>query len=433
MGIFESLDRFDCLGCQNLKNSGTGIMTLAVSNGFLKKSYRNLPLDNKRVIVRVDYNVPIDKTTGAVSDDSRLRASLPTLQYLLRKKAKVILISHLGRPKGQINPKYSLKPVAKTLSDLLKNPVQFADDCIGPKAYEAVAKLHPGDVLLLENLRFHPEEEANNAVFGKELASLGDYFVQDAFGAVHRAHASTAQLPSHLPSAAGSLLEKELTFLGNLKSNPVRPFTAILGGAKVSDKIGIVEAFVQQVDNLFIGGAMAYTFLKAKGKNVGASLVENEQVEFCKELLLKAEKKNVKILLPVDHVIVQDIDKPESAKTTEGGDILDGWKGVDIGPKTIQEVKPLIQSAKTIFWNGPAGIFETPAFSKGTMEIALSVARSAKAGTTAVVGGGDSVAAVVKAGVSNDITFISTGGGASMEFLEGIELPGVKALPDREV
>ncbi len=307
--------------------------------------------------------------------------------------------------------------------------VQFADECVGSKASDAVSKLKAGDVLLLENLRFHAEEEGNNPEFGKQLASLADVFVEDAFGAVHRAHASTAQVAAYLPSAAGPLLEKELNFLGTIRSNPARPYVAVLGGAKVSDKIGVVEAFVNQVDTLFIGGAMAYTFLKAQGQDIGDSRLEPDFVEFCKEVLAKAKTKNVRVVLPSDHVIVQDIEKPEAAKTIEGN-IPTGWKGVDVGPKTIAEITPLLKSAKTIFWNGPAGIFEVDAYSAGTMALAKTMAQSAKSGATVVVGGGDSVAAVAKAGVSNEITFISTGGGASMEFLEGKDLPGVKALPE---
>jgi phosphoglycerate kinase len=318
--------------------------------------------------------------------------------------------------------------VAPALSKLLGAPVAFAEDCVGPKAQEAVAKLNPGDVLLLENLRYHPEEEKNDPAFAKQLAALADVFVQDAFGAVHRAHASTSAVASLLPSGAGDLLEKELSFLGTVKGNPARPYVALLGGAKVSDKIGVVEAFAGQVDTLFIGGAMAYTFLKAQGREVGDSLVEADQVDYCKDLLARAKK--VKFVLPLDHVIVQEIDKPEAAKTTADANIPAGWKGVDVGPKTIEAIKPALAAAKTIFWNGPAGIFEMAPYSKGTMALAHAVADAATKGATAVVGGGDSVAAVAKAGVSDKMTFISTGGGASMEFLEGKELPGVKALPE---
>ncbi len=405
-------------------------MSVAAATAPKKKSFRSLPVEGKRVFVRVDFNVPFNKTTGEVSDDARLRAALPTINALREKKAKVILAAHLGRPKGQVNPKYSLKPIVAALSQLLNVPVAFADDCVGPKAQEAVAKMNAGDVLLLENLRFHPEEEANDAAFAKQLASLADVFVQDAFGAVHRAHASTSAITTNLPTAAGSLLEKELQFLGTVKSNPARPYVALLGGAKVSDKIGVVEAFVGQVDTLFVGGAMAYTFLRAQGFTTGDSLVEADQVEFCKGVLAKAKARGVTVVLPLDHVIVQEIDKPEAAKTTTDAQIPAGWKGVDVGPKTIDAIVPALLAAKTIFWNGPAGIFEMPAYAKGTMALAKAVAESSAKGATSVVGGGDSVAAVAKAGVSDKITFISTGGGASMEFLEGKELPGVKALPE---
>ena len=394
-----------------------------------KKSFKSLPVQNKRVLVRVDYNVPFDKN-GNVSDDSRLRGSLPTLQYLIDQKAKVILCAHLGRPKGQPNPKYSLKPVVKPLSDLLKRPVAFADDCVGSKAADAVSKMKPGDVLLLENLRLHAEEEKNDPEFGKQLASLADYFVQDAFGAVHRAHASTAQVPPFLPSGAGDLLEKELNFLQKIKADPVRPYMVVLGGAKVSDKLGVVKAFIKQVDTLFIGGAMAYTFLKAQGKEVGDSRIEPDFIDLSKEILSEAAKRKISLILPQDHLIVQDIEKPETAKTTDGDTIPAGWKGVDIGPKTLAALQPMLKKAKTVFWNGPAGIFEMPAYSKGTNGIAVALSQSAKEGAMVVVGGGDSVAAVTQAGLAKDMTFISTGGGASLEFLEGIELPGVKALPD---
>lgn len=404
-------------------------MSVVVDTALNKRSFKTLPVQNKRVLVRVDYNVPIDKE-GRVTDDSRLRGSLPTLEYLLDNKAKIILIAHLGRPKGQPNPKYSLRPIVQPLSRLLKVPVAFAEDCIGPKAYEAVARLKPGDVLLLENLRFHDEEERNNAVFGKELASYADFFIQDAFGAVHRAHASTAQVPHFLESAAGELLQQELSFLGTIRSHPTRPFAAILGGAKVSDKIGVVKALLDQVDVLFIGGAMAYTFLKAKGTDVGDSLVEPDLVDFCREAIEAAKKKNKTLLLPQDHQVVQDIEKPETAKWTSDAAIAKGWKGVDVGLKTLQALEPVLNSAKTVFWNGPAGIFENPSYAKGTMAIANLLAKSARQGATVVVGGGDSVAAVTKAGVAENMTYISTGGGASLEFLEGKILPGVEALPN---
>jgi phosphoglycerate kinase len=403
--------------------------TLTAGSLIRKRSYTALPVENKRVLVRVDFNVPLD-TGGKVTDDSRLRASLATIEYLIGKKAKIILMSHLGRPKGQVNLKYSLRPVAKALASLLRVPVAFAEDCIGPKAAAGVSSLKPGDVLLLENLRFHPEEESNDPGFGKQLASLADAFIQDAFGAVHRAHASTSAVASYLPSAAGALLEKEIKFLEAVRSAPAHPYLAILGGAKVSDKIGVVEAFISQVDSLFVGGAMAYTFLKANGIDVGDSLVEAGFVPVCSEILAKAEKRGITVLLPQDHLIVQDIDKPEGAKTTEGPAIPAGWKGVDVGPKTLASLGPVIDQAKTIFWNGPSGIFEVEAYGHGTMSVARMVAASAKRSHLVVVGGGDSVAAVAKAGVAADITYISTGGGASMEFLEGKDLPGVKVLPE---
>ncbi len=405
-------------------------MSATLAPGLKKKSYTSLSVQNKRVLVRVDFNAPLDKNTGLVTDDARLRAHLPLIQYLVKNNAKTVLVAHLGRPKGQANPKYSLKPIVKPLSDLLGMPVQFAEDCVGEKADAAVANLKSGEVLLLENLRFYAEEEKNNPDFAKKLAKHGDFFIQDAFGAVHRAHASTSQVASLLPSAAGPLLEKELSYLGTIRSNPSRPYVAILGGAKVSDKIGVVETFINNVDSLFIGGAMAYTFLKAKGIEVGDSLVEAESIEFCKTVLDRAAAKGVSIVLPSDHLIVKAIENPAEAKVTSGTAIEAGWKGVDVGPKTVQHIKPVLEAAKTIFWNGPSGIFEMEPYSKGTMEIAKILAAVAKSGATVVVGGGDSVAAVKKAGVAAAMTFISTGGGASLEFLEGKELPGVSALPE---
>ncbi len=405
-------------------------MPATLSSGLKKKPYTSFAVSGKRVLVRVDLNAPLDKVTGQVSDDARLRAHVPLIKYLVEQKAKTILIAHFGRPKGQVNPKYSLKPVVGPLSQLLGVPVKFAEDTVGEKAAEAVTDLKDGEVLLLENLRFQADEEKNNPDFAKKLASLADFFIQDAFGAVHRAHASTSALTSFLPSAAGPLLQKELTYLGGIKNSPSRPYVAVLGGAKVSDKIGVVEAFLNSVDALFIGGAMAYTFLKAQGIPVGDSLVEAESVEFCRSVLAKAIEKNVSIILPNDHVVVKNIENPAEAKVTPDARIDAGWKGVDVGPKTIEKVKPLLEKAKTVFWNGPSGIFEISAYAKGTMDIAKILSTAAKNGATVVVGGGDSVAAVTKAGVAQDMTFISTGGGASLEFLEGKELPGVKALPE---
>lgn len=390
------------------------------------KSVKDLDVKGKRVLVRVDYNVPMEK--GVVTDDTRVRGSLPTLTHLIQNGARVILISHLGRPKGAPNPKYSLAPVAQHLSQILKKPVAFAPDCVGPLAETAVKNLRDGDVLLLENLRFHGEEEKNDPAFSKSLAGLADLFVQDAFGAVHRAHASTAGVPKLLPSAAGFLLLKELEFLGRIKVNPAKPFLAIVGGAKVSDKIEVLEKLLDKVDSLVIGGAMAYTFLKSLGFTTGKSLVEADKVEMAKNLLARAEAKGVKVLLPKDHLVVTAIDAPDSARETNDANIVGDLIGVDIATKTIQSFTLPVSSAKTIFWNGPMGIFEVDRYARGTREVAKLAADAATKGATVVVGGGDSVAAVQSTGLADKISHISTGGGASLEFLEGKELPGVSAL-----
>jgi phosphoglycerate kinase len=387
---------------------------------------KDLAVAGKRVLVRVDYNVPMDK--GAVTDDTRMRASLPTINYLLGNKARVILMSHLGRPKGQVNPKYSLAPVAQHLSQLLKKPVAFAPDCVGLAAEKAAQSLKDGDVLLLENLRFHPEEEANDAGFAKKLASLADVFVQDAFGSVHRAHASTEAVAHLLPSGAGFLLEKELAFLGRIRENPAKPFVSLVGGAKVSDKIEVLDKLLDKVDTLAIGGAMAYTFLTAMGVPVGNSLVEKDKTGLAKSLMDKAKAKNVALLLPKDHVVVKSIDDPASAKNTDGQAIPDGYVGVDIGPGSLERLTAPLAQAKTVFWNGPMGIFEVDRYAEGTRGVAKLAAAAAQRGATVVVGGGDSVAAVQATGLADKITHISTGGGASLEFLEGKDLPGVAVL-----
>ncbi len=391
------------------------------------KPLQSLSVQGKRVLVRVDYNVPLEK--GAITDDTRVRASLPTLQHLLGQKARIILISHLGRPKGQVNPKYSLAPVAQHLGQLLGKPVAFAANCVGTTAEAAAKNLKDGDVLLLENLRFHPEEEKNDPAFAKQLASLADVFVQDAFGAVHRAHASTDAVAKLLPSAAGFLLQKELKFLGQVRENPSKPFMAIVGGAKVSDKIEVLEKLLEKVDTLAIGGAMAYTFLTAQGVAIGKSLVEADKVELAKELLKKAKERNVRLILPVDHLVVKAIEDQASAKNTDGKEIPADMLGVDIGSKTLKDMAEPIKSAKTIFWNGPMGIFETDRYAAGTRGVAKFTADAAQHGVTVVIGGGDSVAAVQSAGLADKITHISTGGGASLEFLEGKDLPGVSAIP----
>lgn len=385
-------------------------------------SIRDLDLKGKRVFIRVDFNVPLqknDKGEMEITSDKRIKASLPTIQYALEHGAGVILASHLGRPKGKVNPEMSLAPAAARLQALVGRPVKMAPDCAGP-AVEAM-KPAPGEVLLLENLRFHPEEEKNDPSFAKQLAGLCDIYVNDAFGSAHRAHASTEGMIRFVPvAAAGLLMEAELKYLGMATKNPARPCVAILGGAKVSDKIEVIQNLGKVVDKLLIGGAMAYTFLKAQGKPTGKSLVEADKVELAKELLASLGGK---LMLPVDHVVVSEIAAGAANEAVET--IPDGQIGVDIGPKTIAQYTAAINGAKTVIWNGPMGIFEKPPFDKGTVALAKAVAAS---GATSVVGGGDSEKAIKAAGVSDKITHVSTGGGASLEFLAGIELPGVAAL-----
>jgi len=385
-----------------------------------KLSIRDLDLKGKRVFIRVDFNVPIKN--GEITSDKRIRASLPTIQYALEQGAGVILASHLGRPKGKRVPEMSLAPVAKRLSELLGRPVKMAPDCIGPEV-EAM-KPDPGEVLLLENVRFYKEETDNDPEFARKLASLADVFVLDAFGSAHRAHASVVGVAKALPqAAAGFLMDKELEYLGKAITNPERPCIAILGGAKVSDKIEVIENLMKLVDKLLIGGAMAYTFLRAQGKPTGKSLVEEDKVDLARELM---EKAGDKLMLPVDHVVTTELKEGAEAEVVET--IPDGKMAVDIGPKTVEAYKAVIATAKTIIWNGPMGVFEIPPFHKGTVAIAQAVAES---GAISVVGGGDSVKAIDVAGVADKITHISTGGGASLEFLSGKELPGVAALTDK--
>jgi phosphoglycerate kinase len=403
----------------------------------MKKTIKNLDVKGKKVLVRVDYNVPLDEKQQ-VTNDKRIVAALPTVKYLLEQNAAIILMSHLGRPKGKVVASMSLAPVARRLSELIGKPVQMAPDCIGADVKKMAAALKPGEILLLENLRFHPEEEKNDDAFARELATLGDIFVQDAFGTVHRAHASTAGIVKYVKDAgAGYLVEKELKFLGDALNNPERPFLAILGGAKVSDKIQVIENLLSKVNSLIIGGAMAYTFLKAQGVETGNSLVEADKVDMARDIMQKALKKDIKLFIPIDHVAVDKVDFANKkigdgavVKETEGADVPAGFIGVDIGPMTVKRIAPVIMEAKTIVWNGPLGVFEIDQFSKGTVEIARLVAQAGEKGATTVVGGGDSIAAVKKAGVDKKITHISTGGGASLEFLEGKELPGIAALPD---
>jgi phosphoglycerate kinase len=390
---------------------------------FNKKTIRDIDVKGKRVLVRVDYNVPIKD--GAVGDDTRIRAAMPTLQYLLDHGAAVILCSHLGRPKEGPDPKFSLKPVATHLSQLMGKPVAFAEDCIGPKAEAAAKALKPGGVLLLENTRFHPEEEKNDPGMSKQLASLAEVYVNDAFGSAHRAHASTEGVAKFLPAVAGFLMEKEIQYLGAAVADPAKPFIAILGGAKISDKIGVIKNLLGKADTVLIGGGMANTFFKAQGYPVGDSLVEDQASDTAKEILKSAGSK---LRLPVDIVVGDKFEAGAAHKNMPTGPVPAGWRILDIGPETITAYAKVIKNAKTVVWNGPMGVFEFPEFAKGTFGVAKAVADS---GAVSIIGGGESVAAIQQSGLAGKITHISTGGGASLEMLEGLQLPGVVALQDK--
>jgi phosphoglycerate kinase len=396
-----------------------------------KLTINDLDLRGKRVFLRVDFNVPLKD--GVVTDDTRIRETIPTLRLAISKGARLVLASHLGRPKGSPDPKYSLKPAAKKLGQLLGQPVAFAEDCIGAAAEAKSKALKDGEVLLLENVRFHPEEEKNDENFSKQLAALCDgLFVCDAFGSAHRAHASVVGITRFVKqSAAGLLMEKELAYLGKALTNPARPFVAILGGAKVSDKIEVVENLMKIADAMLIGGGMAYTFLKAEGQPIGKSLVEDDKLDLARRLRAQAQEKKFALLLPVDHIVGAEFKADTATQTLSVSATPDGWMGLDIGPKTIDTYRQKISAAKTIVWNGPMGVFEMPAFAKGTLEIAKAVAAATSAGATSIVGGGDSVAAVHQSGVASRISHISTGGGASLEFLGGRKLPGVEALTNK--
>jgi phosphoglycerate kinase len=396
-----------------------------------KLSIRDLDLSGKRVFVRVDFNVPLEK--GRVSDDTRIRETLPTLKFARERGARLVLASHLGRPKGKPDPKYSLRPVAWKLADLLGTSVEFATDCVGAEAESKSRTLDNGSVLLLENVRFHREEEANDETFSRQLAALcDDLFVCDAFGSAHRAHASVVGITRFVrQSAAGLLMECELSYLGKTLSAPERPFVAILGGAKVSDKIEVVENLMKIADAMLIGGGMAYTFFKARGIAVGTSIVEADKVELASRVLSDAQGRKFRLLLPTDHVVGAGFRADAETRIVAIGEMPNGWMGLDIGPQTVKRFSAEISGAKTIVWNGPMGVFEMPAFAQGTLEIARAIAAVTARGATSIVGGGDSVAAVQQAGLADKVSHISTGGGAALEFLAGKKLPGVEALTDK--
>ncbi|CDE25273.1 phosphoglycerate kinase [Clostridium sp. CAG:440] len=392
-----------------------------------KKTVRDIDLKDKKVLVRCDFNVPMDENKK-ITDNTRIVAAIPTIKYLLENNCAIILCSHLGRPKGEFKPEYSLAPVAEELSKLLGKEVIMAKDVIGEDAKQKAANLKQGQIMLLENVRFHKEETDNSPEFAKELASMAQIYVNDAFGTAHRAHSSTAGVAAYLPAVSGFLIEKELKFLGNAINNPQRPFVAILGGAKVSDKIGVIDSLLDKVDTLMIGGGMAYTFFKAQGYEVGNSICELDKLDLAKQAMEKAKEKGVKLMLPVDTKIGKEFKPDTESKTVAWTEIPEGWEGFDIGEKTIKMFVDELQTAKTVVWNGPLGLFEFDQFAIGTNEIAKALS---KIDATTIIGGGDSAAAVEKAGLADKMTHISTGGGASLEFLEGKKLPGIECLLDK--
>ena len=404
------------------------IEPVAAKDVFNKLTIEDIDIKGKRVFIRADFNVPLDENL-IINDDRRIRSTLPTINYAIDEGAKVILSSHLGRPKGKVDPKYSLAPVAKRLQRLLNKEVVFAPDCVGSQVENLVSKMKEGDVLLLENLRYHPEEEKNDEDFARALAKLADVYVNDAFGAAHRAHASTVGITKFLPSAAGFLLKQEIEYLKGAIDNPVKPFVAILGGAKVSGKIGVLEHLVSKVDKVVVGGGMAFTFIKAMGYEIGDSIVEDGMLETAQRIRKKLQENGIKFYLPVDCVIAQSTGPGAVIKIVPTLEIPKGWKALDIGPASVKLFSVVIQDAKTVLWNGPMGMFEMDAFSRGTFEIAHAVA---EAYALTIVGGGDTDLAVHRAGVSDVISFISTGGGASLQLLEGKELPGIAALTERK-
>ncbi len=395
----------------------------------MKQTVEDLDVGGKRVLVRCDFNVPQDDK-GAITDDRRIREALKTIRYLMEHDARVILCSHLGRPKGEVNPKYSLKPIATRLSELLGIEVKMAEDVVGPSAIKLAENLKDREVMLIENVRYDAREEKNDPEFSKELASLAELYVNDAFGTAHRAHSSTAGVADYLPSAVGYLIKKEIDIMGKALENPERPFVAILGGKKVSDKISVIENLIDKVDSLIIGGGMSYTFFKAQGKEIGNSICEDDKIELAKGLLAKAEEKGVRLVLPVDNVVIQEFSNDAPSQVVPSDAIPEGWQGVDVGPETLKLYAEVLKDAKTIVWNGPVGVFEFDNFAVGTNKVAEILA--SLEGATTIIGGGDSAAAIEKGGYADKMTHISTGGGASLEFLEGKVLPGIDCISDKD-